>query len=244
MSALTRAIKAIKNQEEQLVTPRLIDYLAKNPNVAYDAPVADRIRDLISSSANFSREARFGASTRGDCLRRQVFAYLGEPQARTYDYLLSNIYHDGTWRHLRWQAMGLQMGLFTDIETQFVKGSFRISMDAVNEDEGWLFELKGAFMIPDAIPEKHLMQIHTYFEVSGYDTCSYVVEDKKTQNWREWVVHPIPAYTRAVREEMDDLERAIDTGEVPPVLPACKRHEGPFIKCPYADTCLGHSGRF
>ena len=239
-SNLMKAAKKIvvTSREDQLVTQEAVEWLGLHNNMEYPDWVVDRIADEMRSDANSVRTGRFGASSRGDCLRAQVFSYIGFPSAPRFDYQLHNIFHDGHWRHMRWQAMLLTMGRLTDIEKRYSKGHFGISMDGVNEEEGWLFELKGAHTIPREIPEKHLMQIHTYFEVSGMDTCCYLVEDKRTQDWREWVVTPMDNYTQAVREEMDSLDKAIETETLPEILPACHGGGGPSKRCPYAKDCL------
>ena len=229
----------VTKQENQLVTPEAVKWLGQNVNLDYPSWVIDKITEQLRSDANSKRDGRFGASSRGDCLRRQVFQYLGFPQRGGFDYQLHNIFHDGHWRHMRWQAMLLTAGVIDDIEVQYQKDSFSISMDGVNTEDGWLFELKGASYVPSEVPEKHMLQIHTYFAVSGIETCSYVVEDKRTQDWREWVVTPIDQYVNAVQEEMDDLESAVKDQRIPEALPACRQETGEVYKrCPYSHVCL------
>lgn len=236
-------MKKVKQGESLLATPYFLDYLTKNGgNVKHDEAIVEIIADLIRDDSNSIRHSRFGASSRGQCLRRQVFAFLGKPTLRSYDPILHNIFMDGTWRHMRWQAMGLQCGAFTDVEVMYQKGNFKISLDAENEDEEWIFELKGARFVPEEVPEAHMLQIHTYFWASGYDKCSYLVEDKRSQDWKEFVVTPVQKYVEAVEEEIEDLENAVKLQVLPEILPACRQKEGPFKKCPYSEICLDEKG--
>lgn len=232
-------MRKVKAGQDLLATPHFMEYLTTNGgNVSHDEEIVQRIADLIRDDSNSIRHSRFGASSRGTCQRRQVFAFLGKPTQGSYDPILHNIFMDGTWRHLRWQAMGLQCGAFTDVEVMYQKGNFKISIDAENADEEWIFELKGARFVPEDVPEAHMLQIHTYFWASGFEKCSYLVEDKRSQDWKEWVVTPIDKYVEAVEEEINDLEEAVKERKLPDILPACKQKEGPFKRCPYSEICL------
>lgn len=240
---LSGMIKKLKASEDKLVTPRIMEYLTTTKgNVDLDDWVVERVSELLKDNSNSVRHSRFGASSRGTCHRQQVYTYLGRDRQFSYDPILNNIFQDGTWRHIRWQAMGLQTGLFTAVETKYQRGEISVSLDGENKDEGWIFELKGAWRIPEAIPEEHLLQIHTYFYATGYEKCSYLVENKQTQDWREWVVTPVPSYMRAVKEEINALTHSVEKEELPEILPACRQKEGPYKKCPYSSFCLDDEG--
>jgi len=141
---------------------------------------------------------------------------------------------------LRWQMMGLDAGIFTHVEVPYAKPEYRltVSVDAVNEDEGWLFELKGSRTMFGEPPMPHLLQIHTYFLATGMKRAVYVVEHKATQEWREWVIDVDPALYRVVLDELRALNHAVDERKLPKVLDECKSKQGCFKDCPYATKCL------
>jgi hypothetical protein len=241
---------------ELLVTPRVTQFLYDNPqgltlNRAGTALSRDSKR-IISEvmdkgfAGNEDRTGRFGASARGTCERKQMFTFLGMPVHRIQDPELSNLFNDGKYRHLKWQIMGLQSGALTDVEVGIAMPALRMrsSIDGVNEDEGFIFELKGdrypARMMEKSggVDEKHDLQIHSMFIMTGYDLCSYVVEDKSSQNWREVVVEKNKATTRKVLDEMNRLNQSVDDKVLPEPLAACKVKEGPYKTCPFAVQCI------
>lgn len=239
-----------------LVTPKITKFLQDNPggltlNRARTSLSADSKR-LVSYimdkgfAGNEDRSGRFGASSRGTCLRAQVWTYLGMPSRKVQDVELSNLFNDGKYRHLRWQVMGMQSGALTDVELGISDPSFRVttSLDGVNDKEGFLFELKGdrrpTRMMDKvgAVDEKHRLQIHTMFLVSGYNRASYIVEDKLSQVWREVVVDEDKAIMRQVVEELDTLNEHVEQRQMPEPLAACKVKEGPYKSCPFAAPCI------
>lgn len=177
-----------------ILTPRVHDYLLNVGELVLSEENAARLIELVTTHPRV-RKGSFSPSSSGLCLRRQVMAYLGAPELAITDANLQNIFLDGTWRHLRWQFMGLEAGWFTDIEVSMPVEHWMSngSIDAVNDDEDWLFELKGTSYattkLRDEFPEKlrmfsdgwvppesdqfsktvfkHLLQIHRYFRQSG-----------------------------------------------------------------------------
>lgn len=244
-SKLIKTVKSIKLNRDNIVTPRIVEYLSLYSDVELTESMRETLLELLTSDANSQRTGRFGASSRGTCLRAQLWSYLGMPKTGDVDYILNNIFMDGKWRHARWQLMGLAAGVFTDVEVQYRKPKYNLgtSIDAINEDEGWLFELKGAHMIPKQVPEKHLLQIHTYFLATGFDRCSYVVECKRTQEFKEWVVVRDERMMTQVREELETLNGYIDDRKLPPILQECQAKEGAYKRCPYrgASCCVSQS---
>lgn len=235
-----------KVQEEEyglLVTPAAREWLRKNADVRPEegSALEESMLGVMRSTANNKRSGRFGASSRGTCLRRQVFAFLGMPQDGLGDWRLHNVFFDGHMRHLKWQLLGLDAGIFTDVEVQYKIPEMRlsVSLDAENHPEGWMFELKGAFSIPRLVPENHNLQVHTCMLASGFERASYLVEDKKTQDFYEWVIHRDEAVIQQVVDELGVLNESVDKEELPKVLPECKRQQGAYKTCPYAADCLG-----
>lgn len=248
-SNVIRAVKNIKarEQRELILTPRVDDYLSSHPNgIALSEPVAERIKQLMVSTDNHSREARFGASSRGTCERKQVFTYLGLPQTGSLmPPSLINLFNDGTWRHMRWQGMGLEAGWFTEVEVQTTVPEYRlgVSADAMNDEECWGFELKGTSalgsVIRDGIPPKHNLQMHTMMLAFDFDTWIYMAECKFTQSFYEVVVHRDEKVIQEVKDELNRLNDAVEDEALPPPLQACCKHQGSeWAECPYAGFCL------
>lgn len=258
-------IKRIKESENLVMTPRIDAWLDAHPEGITCPPEMMPLVQMLLSSPNSDRSARFGASGRGTCVRKQVFDFIGMPQYARYDSVLQNLFNDGTMRHIRWQLMGLLAGVFTNDTWNVPKGIFgkpedapvevvkvlpqynlKISVDAENADEGWGFELKGTsgfqWVVQNGVPPKHLLQISTYFIATGYDRFLYVAEDKRSNNWKEIVVRPDKAIMRQTKDELNALTDAVEDEQLPAILPACRGQKGDEYKgCPYqgTDRCLG-----
>jgi CRISPR/Cas system-associated exonuclease Cas4 (RecB family) len=156
-----------------------------------------------------------------------------------YDFALSNVFLDGTWRHLRWQMMLMEAGVVTDVEVPYKMPDKRlsVSLDAENHDEGWMFELKGTRNMPHEVPHKHLLQMHTCMYVSGFEVAVYIAENKATQDFREWVVKKDPKIMSEVTKEIYKLNEAIDERKLPGPVSDPRRKEGPCKACPYQPWC-------
>ena len=120
--SLTNLINEL-NQEDKpdlIVTPGVEDFLAKQGNIVVNSEeLQDKLIDIVSDNSNSVRVGRFGASSRGTCLRAQVFRFTGDVEERTWiDTTLQNLFNDGTWRHIRWQMMCLLGNILTDVETK------------------------------------------------------------------------------------------------------------------------------
>ena len=248
--SLTNLINEL-NQEDKpdlIVTPGVEDFLAKQGNIVVNSEeLQDKLIDIVSDNSNSVRVGRFGASSRGTCLRAQVFRFTGDVEERTWiDTTLQNLFNDGTWRHIRWQMMCLLGNILTDVETKVTNPkypNFGGSIDGIGYSEKYGkfgFELKGTSWMPTEVKDIHLMQIHTYFVLDPeIKVFSVVYEDKKTQDYREFVIHPIPEYLSKVKKEMSQLEESAAFKIYPEILNNCRERKGQVYKnCPYAHGCL------
>lgn len=251
---LTKKIKTMKNlqkRESNIITPRMEDFISNTDELMVETPEEEELLlRLMRPSSNDIRHSRFGASSRGTCLRRQMLAFMGMPPARMIDPGLKQIFWDGKMRHIRWQLLGHKAGIFTDVEVGLSVPEWlsSISLDAVNDDEGWLFELKGmsAFvstMTGDGVSHSHNLQIHTYFLFTGWDVCVYLVEDKRTQQTREIIVRRDEKVMTEVKREIGFLCESAENREIPPVQPECKKKQGDYKTCPFAANCLKHEAQ-
>lgn len=249
-SGLVKTIKNIKRREETVITHKLEQWLSSPAGERLGLENDDDYKLLTNllgqSSVNAVRSGRFGASSRGMCHRRQIFAFLGLPVLVIRDPTLQNIFNDGTFRHVRWQLMLMKAGLVTDVEVPLKLPEWRlgISMDAVNDDEEWVFELKGTSLSittltrPENISEAHLLQIHTYLFATGWDMAIYLAEAKAGQYWKEVVVHRDEKYIRKVKRELNQLNECVEDEILPPILPEAHKRKGECRECPYRAGCI------
>ena len=244
-------LKTIKKAEVLLVTPKVIDFLDAHPDgVVWDEEAYEMWHWLTQKAmGNDDRSGRFGASSRGDCKRLQIFNFIGMPVQKVMSPEQANLYNDGKWRHLRWQMMAWQAGAVTHLEHPYALKSLRVSgsMDGLNSYDSWGWELKGDRNWSRALhetPEKHNLQMHTMMLATGWDTFSYVIEDKESQEWREIIVRRDKKIIAQVRDELEDLNDYVEDHKLPPVLPACAAKEGPYRSCPFAKQCLRRANEF
>lgn len=241
-----KAIKRHIKSKDRIITRRVDEWLRTHPGgIVLSDRVADIIRQLMVENENSDRTGRFGASSVFTCQRRQVFEFLGMPFKNAYDSRLVNLFNDGTWRHLRWQAMGLTIPIFTEVEAKGVLPQWyrKLSADAVNTEEGWGFELKGtswmSYVINNGVPPKHEGQCHLGMMAFGFDRWVYVAEDKQTQDFEEIVVHRDEAVVDTIKKEMNELADAIEDRTLPPIIKACYDHKGEEWKnCEFREACL------
>jgi hypothetical protein len=256
--AIGTTIKSLlrAQKSDQLVTPKVNEFLLRNPEGMLlnedGTDLADETKDLIEQImqrafvSNSDRSGRFGASSRGKCQRAQMWTYLGMPSAKILDPDKANLFNDGKFRHLRWQVMAVQSGALTHAEYPIKYEKYRLtsSVDGLNSDDAFLFELKGdrnmARLLEKegGVVEEHNYQIHTMFLMTGWDVCAYVMEDKSTQQWREIVVHKDPAIMRVVKQELEELNQHVEDRTLPEPLPSCKAKTGPYRTCPFAGPCI------
>ena len=260
MASIGSMIRSAKMGKDHIITPRLKTFLSENQNLVLDDWVADIIRDLITKKQR-DRSGSFSSSASGQCPRRQSLEYLGAPVSNPPDPQTQQIFYDGTWRHLRWQATLLQAGIIDSVEITLPWEAMRSmgSMDGagvVPDDHpverwrgmefGW--ELKGVntFQYKKMLepPDKFLNQINRYFLSGGFDLFVLIAEDKSSQEWREWVIEPDPERIEAQRQELVMLNELATTRTLPVMKPGCVDHTDPDWKkgfCPYSGnggTCV------
>lgn len=252
--SLTKTIKAAKMYSSQIITHRLNLFLMQNPNLVIDEKIADIIKDEITKQPRV-RSGSFSSSSAGTCMRRQVFQFIGVDSGGVNSPQLQNIFYDGTWRHLRWQATLLQAGILSEIEfpLQWEAMRSRGTMDGIgvvpddHPNEAWRglefgFELKGvnsygykAAIKNGNVKEDHLNQIHRYFLSGGFDLFVVIYENKDTQEWTEWVVEPDQKRLEAQRKELEALNEYADQKILPPMITPCIQRTGNEWKyCPFA----------
>ena len=254
--SITELVRATK-RVDTIVTRPVTDWLIKHGNDAHSPVTAAWVADQLSTPPRI-RSGSFSGAAAGMCLRRQELAYYGAPGG-AIDTQLQNIFNDGKWRHLRWQAMLFDAGVITDAEYLVTWDEYlsRGSLDARGEvpvdhqRRDWQgkefgFELKGvsSFQYGRLSKEgpmlKHLQQIAHYFVLSNLDLFSVVYEDKTTQAWTEWVIEPDKKLMIEAESDIRALATAAKQGTLHGQLPDCVRRKGDIYNdCPYGNngTC-------
>ena len=251
-----RELKKALEQTDKIITPRLSAWLLTEADNALPEKIAQKMQDLLTTQPRY-RGQSFSASSATFCLRSQLFSYLDAP-ATQHDGRLMNIFMDGKWRHLRWQAMCLMAGILIEIEfpLEWPRKRSKGSMDGVGivpDDHPRLrwrgkefgFELKGMnsmiyqkVVATDTLKPEHVGQIARYFLLSGLELFVYVIEDKSTQHWHEVVADRTePFWANAIEEqrwELNELNKAASKKRLPDRIPECAQLKGPtFMGCSF-----------
>lgn len=232
-----------------IITPTYKAWISAHGDDPYPDWVVARIAELMAITPR-ERRGTFSASSAGSCLRAQEFAFSGvRPDVlATPSTELKQIFHDGKWRHLKWQADLLTCGLLKHVEfgldwpNMRSKGSMD-GMGIVPDDHpnpAWRgltfgFELKGVnpFQYPRYVKQKwptetHREQIARYFLVSGVDLFVVIYENKGTQDFHEWVIAPNKAWIADSEWELRELNNAVDSQTYHPQQRLCAQRTGPF----------------
>lgn len=257
---LGHILKAVRT-DELVITPDFNQYLLSG---AFDKQFSPEIGQFIFdqlTTPQRERSASFSSSSAGFCDRRQVLAYLGVPTPHaTISPRLANIFSDGRWRHLRWQAMLMHIGLWDfqpeaplDWPRMRHLGHADGSLVVPDTHPRWGgaeggFELKGVnpFSFKKdtgaEAKEQHRRQVHRYFLMSGWDIYVIIYENKGTNEWHEWVVEPDKALIREQKQELIRLNRSVDAKKLPHMLQQCRAEVGPtFGDCPFGQVKNGES---
>src|SRR6185369_3870583 len=247
MMSLKRTLDRLMDSGK-IVTPRYLKFLAEHGDDPYPPWVVDVIAEQLKKTPR-DRSGTFSAASAGACLRAQELEYLGAgPTDLTGEVSpgLMAIFKDGKWRHLKWQADLLAAGIIEEIEYSAPWRSKRAvgTLDGlgvvpdthgVGSWRGELFgaELKGvnAWQYPKLVSapypkEDHMRQVHRYFVLTGVRLFSVIYENKSTQNFHERVVRPIPRLLDESRQELEELNRAVERKELHRILAPCRHRSG------------------
>lgn len=235
-------------KDDLIVTPAYNEFLTQ-----WDESVPDHVAETIAKiikQPQRDRRYSWSASSAGKCMRRQEFAFLGMPIVGQYDPKLRRIFLNGTWVHLRHQAVFLTAGILDAVEVTIKKKSqrARCTMDGMGvvkqgryEGAEFGFELKGrnhwTFNLQkiDGADEATRKQVDFEFLLSGLDIFVILNEHKGDQEIQEWVILRDEDRVREMAKQIKELNYAIDRQRLHPMLDECRRKlkSGEFYKCPY-----------
>lgn len=247
-----------------LVSPRLEDWLSHNPNMEFSPEVIEHALRKELGTPQRDRTMTFSASARGACSRAQVFYFTPVQAIPRMNPDLHAKFHDGTFRHIRWQMWLLQSGILDDIEvsasdptkwlTGTIDGVGTISPELAQvhgltgaNDQLFGWELKGCgsrqfrFVLDEGPRYEHLLQVHAYFLLRpDIRLWSLVYEDKDSQEWKEFVVTRNASLLDEVSREIRQLRAYVEQEVLPPVLDECAKKQGRYKTCEFAHACLSH----
>lgn len=241
MSTSAKRVKEQKTDPKLVLTPKINEWLLNHGDEAYPEWVAKFVYNGMLLQPR-DRTNAFSASAGATCPRSQIFGYLGLSPNQQNQPALINLFSDGKWRHLRWQAMLFSAGLLSaaEVPIELMDMKTKGSMDGVGytgnsvtdpkyRNKKFGFELKG--MWPDGweklkkegeISTKHKEQMSRYFLGSDIDFFVYIVENKSTQEWLEFVIDRDVDMLADATKELNLLNHSVDMEVLPPLLSPCQ----------------------
>jgi hypothetical protein len=226
------------------ITPKLHGWLNANDGIHVDNAEVMRTVMQILAPPKGDRSGVFHPSQLYQCQRYQLFDFHGLDTEGSYNPTLQNLFNDGHFRHLRWQIMLLNAGILTDVEVPISRSDLRLSgsMDGLNKDEGWMFELKGTSqyqqVMKRGIMPAHTKQVNAYLLASGLDTALVVYECKQSQQWTEFEITRDEKIIGEIEAILESLNNALDNNVMPEVLDDCKNKTGTtYSNCAHREVC-------
>lgn len=242
MSDLRNLVKSIKTKSH--LSMRVMSWLSANDELRVTTKAGNELLDSIVGVKDHTRAGRFHASSSGQCMRRQMLEYLGADADSEVSAGLRAIFHDGHFRHLRWQLMLLEAGILDVVEHRFSLPEMMLtgSVDGLNTDEEWIFELKGTSQIDkvkrDGPMPAHIRQVHAYFLLTGYERAIIVYDNKSNQTFEEFEINLDHDVLDEVAYEFETLTKHVVEGKFPEMLEPCKHKHGiDYERCPYTQVC-------
>lgn len=253
MSGLSVNLKRIVsfNQQGLVLSQELTKYFMSGAAPLYPEDVIEIIAQQLRSQPRDRTRSLSASSLPIHCERAGVFQWVGAKQNSSRDELrdaiLNNLFLDGHWRHLRWQAVLLDSGLADTIEWSMKDDALGIkgTADAISFEHGYGIEIKGChdhqFQIltnMKAPLQSHIFQVQAYMLLTGIERWHVLYENKNTNNFREFVVEKDEGAFDQIRRYTNSIKVLIErTRVLPDVLDECSRKEGAYKGCAYSDVC-------
>jgi hypothetical protein len=238
---LAQLLDAHKN--ELAITPRHERWLAQNPNATYSDDAKAFLAEELGKPQR-DRTKSFSASGAGTCMRKRQFEFLGLPR-RPFRTSLIQVFHNGTYVHLRWQAAGLTEGWLKQAEVP-VEAPHRLlkgTMDGVLFNDAGL-EIKSINsngfrnVMQHGGKREHLYQIASYVLADGPPNWVLLYEDKDTNEYKEINFTPPAELIIKVATEQDKLVDATMHEQLVEMKDECWAKKGTeYIQCQFRDIC-------
>lgn len=235
-------------RDDKIVTPVYNDFLV-GWDESYPPNVVERVSKVLRVGQR-DRRYSWSASGAADCKRRREFVFLGMPAVVDYDPQQRRIFLNGTWVHLRNQAVLMSAGILDNIEVTVRRKSLRArcTMDGMGVAQTgryigaeFGYELKSANdfaynnQVIKGASEKTRKQVDFEFLLSGFDVFVIFNENKNNQSINEWVIVRDEDRVKEIKEDLIELNAAVDNHKLHPQLPECRKRlkSGQFYECPF-----------
>lgn len=235
------------------ITRTMATWLATHPDLIFSPETIEFGHQIMQGWAQpRDRSRSWNASDLGKCQRKQIFARLAAQPDELVDIDIDkiNLFHDGHFRHLRWQMRLYDAGLIHTAE-QTWHGSFVFPVagtpDGIGADFG--VEIKGAnertwrYVTGYQGPlNEHKLQAACYVILAremelGLDRWSFIYEAKGDgQQWVEFVYEPTDVDIGKAIGMVNALETAWNDQEMPTRLPEYP-DKAPCKQCPFKADC-------
>ncbi len=231
-------------KQDLIVSPMHEEWLSHNGNPTYSPEALDFMRSELAKQGR-KRKGTVSASALDSCRRRQEFTFIGWPELPPSSKT-AQIFHNGSFMHMRWQMAGLSAGWLAKAEVPVPVNDLNIAgtMDGIAH-EGSIVELKsintnGFGRVAAFGPQKnHRIQVGTYMYLSGVDKGCIVYEDKNTQEYREYIVEMDKDLEDLVTESAQEIWGLLKQEVLAEPLTDCEAKMGfRYQTCPYRDRCL------
>lgn len=231
------------HQNQLTITPRHEAWLAANPNASYSDEAKAFLAEELGKPQR-DRTKSFSASGAGSCMRKRQFEFLGLPR-RPFRTSLIQVFHNGTFAHLRWQAAGLSEGWLKAAEVPVVRSEYMLkgTMDGITFNDRGL-EIKtinsNGFrgIMQYGGKREHLYQIASYVLAGGPDQWVLLYEDKDTNEYKEINFTPDADLLKRVIIEQTKLVEATAQERLIPMKDECWAKQGTeYLQCQFRDIC-------
>lgn len=226
------------------ISRRHDEWLKNNSNAVYSNKALAFALDQLTTPTRV-RKGTVSSSSLDSCRRRQQFTYLGMPELPPTPRI-AQIFHTGSFMHLRWQMAGLTEGWLSEAEVPIGDNDMGLSgtMDGLSYDDR-VVELKsinsnGYRTVTTFGPkDAHLMQVGAYMVAAGKKTSSIIYENKDTQDYREFEVPLTDELELLARLSAHEIFEQIGEQLLAEPLSDCEDQVGfRYTSCPYRDRCL------
>ena len=223
---------------------------------AFTPAAIERGDDILYGRHQMKRSERFSASGLGKCERRQVFHFLGHPQAPLTPQL-ADIMRSGTAAHFWIMLEGLSAGWLIEAEVFYKNDDYRMggTLDGIISDAS-IWEYKSTSMNiyrdvttdPDTVfsvgdrqigPKyDHLLQLQAYELLTGMELKSLFYQHRDYGSYQEFRLGPNEVITAKLIALLERLNAHLDDNTLPPMLEPCTTGHGQTFKdCPFRHSC-------
>ena len=251
---LDNLIKHMARVEEDPLTPLIDEYYvarvrSKKRLRSFNVDMLDRPRP----------PGRLSPSKICGCERQAAFAFLGMPGRSTIDPEQEAIFEDGKWRHLKWDAIFLDMQIvlgrdvfsvvsleeFVEIPELYVAGSLDAAIKIGGEK--WIVDFKGINswgferVYREHVPhEAHVLQLICYMKARRVPRGLILYDHKDKNLTKIFAIRFTPKQFREVSEWCERVIRKMKREDLPPMSLDCQAGNFLFEKCPFSYVCYGN----